>query len=943
MENAMKVRVASAGTGKTTSLVLRYLELLASGVPLRRIAGVTFTRVAADELRQRVAEGVRSVQADGHYLGEPFTTNNDAGDTFAEARRELDGATLTTIHGFMIACLRLVAPQLGLDPNFSVLGEWEAQAIFAEELASLRYLAQDPSHALFAAFDTLDTFMSRPTIAGSERSDDALLQLFAARSLSSQLQAGSGNENRALLAVYEQVYKRYRLRLGGKLLPPSEVERWALLMVRSSSARARLAGRFRMVLVDEFQDVNPVQGEFFRALEQTNITIEVVGDPKQSIYGFRNADVDVFRRALREGEVQPSLDQTRRHSQVILRFLNNLTSAFSDRRWGFSEQEAPEVFAAGSQADVRGKVLLHWVADELPLAELRRYEAHILAQQLRELSRDYPLNRMAVLARSYSGLQYVEEALERLGLPYVLLQGRGYFERIEVRDIYHALRVGVEPTKMSLAAWLRSPFAGLDLAAVDQLLQADDPIQQLATNFPAVHARLMTIRQQVRGTPLEALKFLIREPFIDGQRYVEFLDSRARDNVDALLFTVAEQPPSNLEVLLERLERLSQQTDAGDVPQSGEGIALLTVHRAKGLEWDVLAVFDAGRGDYHPKQPVLVSPGVSADSLVTAERTPETGTPEQLEGLVCLQGSPDYERVYAYLKQRNEQESFRLLYVALSRARDVLLVTGSSSNGRETGWLEALGAINLGVNARTFNRADFVLAQHTYDARALTPLPPRNRDTPPRASTWLDKTFPLQPYPPVFSPSGLKANQEHEKLPFNDPEEGERLPGAGRTVGTLVHYAISQNWSPDNPKHLANLRAQEVMFPFSPSEQDALMADVRALLVNYQALLGHDLPALERRSVDKPELPMALSIGTTVWQGVIDRLYCADGVWYLEDYKTDQVVDAAQYYPQLAFYKRAIYEVQGVTPKVQLVFLRFKQVVVLEPEVLEAALLTISS
>jgi ATP-dependent exoDNAse (exonuclease V) beta subunit len=76
---------------------------------------------------------------------------------------------------------------------------------------------------------------------------------------------------------------------------------------------------------------------------------------------------------------------------------------------------------------------------------------------------------------------------------------------------------------------------------------------------------------------------------------------------------------------------------------------------------------------------------------------------------------------------------------------------------------------------------------------------------------------------------------------------------------------------------------------------------------------------------------------------VIDRLYCADVVWYLEDYKTDQVIDAAQYYPQLAFYKRAIYEVQGVTPKVQLVFLRFKQVVVLEPEVLEAALLTISS
>ena len=74
----MKVRVASAGTGKTTRLVLRYLELLASGVPLSRIAGVTFTRVAADELRQRVAEGVRGVQADGQYLGVPFTAG-DAG------------------------------------------------------------------------------------------------------------------------------------------------------------------------------------------------------------------------------------------------------------------------------------------------------------------------------------------------------------------------------------------------------------------------------------------------------------------------------------------------------------------------------------------------------------------------------------------------------------------------------------------------------------------------------------------------------------------------------------------------------------------------------------------------------------------------------------------------------------------------------------------------
>ena len=250
----MKVRVASAGTGKTTSLVLRYLELIASGTPLRRIAGVTFTRAAADELRQRVGAGIGDLLKTGQYLTHRLQSQDQS--KFEEAKRELDGATLTTIHGFMIESLRLVAPLMGLDPNFSVLGEWEAKALFEEELKSLLYLAAEPSHGLYSAKMLL-----------GKNVEPLLLDLFSQRSLAENLKSDEHSTNLALQKLFEATYKKFEVRLAATLVPPSEVERRALKLVRNPNAVERLAERFKILLVDEFQDVNPLQGAYFEALE----------------------------------------------------------------------------------------------------------------------------------------------------------------------------------------------------------------------------------------------------------------------------------------------------------------------------------------------------------------------------------------------------------------------------------------------------------------------------------------------------------------------------------------------------------------------------------------------------------------------------------------------------------------------------------------------------
>ncbi len=900
----MKVRVASAGTGKTTSLVRRYLELAREGVPLRRIAGVTFTNAAAAELRQRVGAGVREALSNGTYLDLTFT--DDDKPRLEAAERELGGATLSTIHGFMGGVLRLTAPLLGLDQDFSVLGEWEGTAVFEEELKTLLYLAEGPQHGLHS------------TVQRAGRDAYALtLKLFRSRSLAEQYSADKANpEEVAVVALFNAVYARYRVRLGAKLLTPSEVERRALTLIRHPEALKRLTSRYQVLLVDEFQDVNPLQGTFFRALEQGGLQTEVVGDPKQSIYGFRHADVEVFRAALATGEVQSPLNETRRHAVVVNRFLNHLTRKFAEQDWGFSALEAPEVTSVGSQAEKTGRVELHWVTGSVPVGELRAYEAQVLASRLLDLSRTYAPHEMAVLARSHAGLGHVEAALREAGLPSVLLQGRGYYERLEIRDLYHALQVGLEPSGYSLAVWLRSPFAGLMMPEIDKVLGAENPLEKLELEFSEVFTRLQRIREAVRTPPLAALKTLIREPFLGGQRYVDFLEPRARENVDALLFTFASRPPQEVGVLLERLERLSRQTDAGDVPQRGSGVKLLTVHSAKGLEWPVVAVFDTGRMNRVQSEDLYVAPA---------------------GGRVALRGSAAYDELQAQLAEREVGESYRLLYVAASRARDVLLLSGSVKDEQPTGWAKALSDIGFGADAKPYTRPDFVLKAWPVQP-TVSVLEEAAETSGLKTAPWTRRTFPTMHHAPVSSPSSLKRETElHEPLPVTDPDEGERLPGRARTVGTLVHYAISQNWSAANPVHLENLWAQEVMFPFSEDEKSDVIAEVAELLATYEKMLGHELPALASRSEDHAEVPLALPHGGTVWQGIIDRFYCADGVWYLEDYKTDREVVPEHYTFQLALYARVLNQVRGVTPTVQLVYLRAKRVVEVPLSVLEAA------
>src|SRR5690606_28448746 len=211
------------------------------------------------------------------------------------------------------------------------------------------------------------------------------------------------------------------------LTAPAEIERLAIAAVTGNEAMLeRIRSRTEALLVDEYQDVNPTQATFFESLESAGVRVEVVGDPKQSIYLFRNADVEMFRAAKRTGTEGETLSVTYRHSKVITRFLNLLTDHLAQYDLGFGPDAAPQATAAREET---GRLEIHYVNGPGSLANLRVTEARVMARALkaaRDRGREW--REMAILCKGGVAVQILTAGLEAEGVPYVLTRGKNYYQ-----------------------------------------------------------------------------------------------------------------------------------------------------------------------------------------------------------------------------------------------------------------------------------------------------------------------------------------------------------------------------------------------------------------------------------------------------------------------------------------------------------------------------------
>ena len=496
-----------------------------------------------------------------------------------------------------------------------------------------------------------------------------------------------------------------------------------------AQSRFRLEARYRHVLVDEFQDTSRAQwqlvaqlvrnwGEGFGAsADALQPSIFIVGDRKQSIYGFRDADVSVLDEAAGFVAGLRDLDDPRRAISVsfrsapaILSFVNDLFAAVDkvpDRpdRFRYDDTDrfplddaAPEAprddAPAPAQEPCVGLIVGQSITDaaEHVAAEIAALlGTATVRDRARGTRRPAQPSDVAILFRSRDTHREFEKALAARGVSTYVYKGLGFFDADEVQDAVALLRFLADPqSNLRASAFLRSRIVRLSDAAVAALAPGVASALTSPEPPPAVDALdeddrriLELVRRSIPGwlsyvdrlTPSELLSHILAETAygyeLRGVRY-----RQARENLKklrALVRRYQNRGYATLARVAEHIERLAVGDESNAAIDAHDAVSLMTVHASKGLEYPIVFVVNMSRGTGNARAPIRIAADVKGEASVA---------------IADYQSEADEDT-----SAREREETKRLLYVALTRARDRLYLSGSVANGQFRPTRGALGDV----------------------------------------------------------------------------------------------------------------------------------------------------------------------------------------------------------------------------------------------------------
>jgi len=566
------------------------------------------------------------------------------------------------------------------------------------------WITSNPKTALQTLRSTCESLLPLPANA-DPRADLALLTLLPAlRALHARAQSHYAEDKRQQRA-----------------LDFDDLEAMAsTLLLQNAAVRAEWQREVQALLVDEFQDTNGRQRDLLRAIAGDRGVLFMVGDAKQSIYRFRGADVRVFRSertALEAGAgTSMALAHSFRSHPNLLQRLNTLLAEALPPAEGDDLPPWVEPFAP----------LIAGKTDEIPALNAPFVEVHLgvgtksggameiaadaLAARLWELHRaGTPWEAMALLCRRVTSFAPYEDAFERFGIPYVTTAGAGFHQRPEVRDLLNALRALADPAdNQALAGFLRSPMVGMsdgDLLLLHERIAPPGSRVEIAPGawwaavqeFQSAAASLGTasravalvreVGQMVGRTPVSALIAALLERTGYEAALIAAGNHRAARNLAKLLEDAQRTPQASVRAFLAEIHELSTAgARTGEARTEAAGsVQIMTIHAAKGLEFPVVVIGDAG-GRPQGRQTALML--------------------DETHGLLFPAGEGGakgilYQQAAELDGQMEEAEAGRLLYVAATRAQERLIVSGTARLNAEgvpqpEHWLRTLaGALGL--------------------------------------------------------------------------------------------------------------------------------------------------------------------------------------------------------------------------------------------------------
>jgi len=538
--------LAGAGSGKTRVITRRISYLLATGVAPQEILAITFTNKAADEMRQRVA-------------------------ALCGPKLRGEQVWLSTFHSMCARLLRAHAECLGRSPAFSIYDD-------ADTIQAIRQALKDCDL-------TAETWAPAKV---ARAVSEAKAQLLGA------------DEYAAAASTYFQmgvarVYRRYStiLHANNAMDFDDLLLQVALLLRHVPYVCERYQERFRHILIDEYQDTNHAQYVIAKTLAARHRNICVTGDPDQSIYGWRGADIGnilAFERDYPDAKVV-RLEQNYRSTKVILRAASALICHNFQRKHKELWTENPE------------GVLLRFLACEDEQDEARTVTRDIAARVRQGMS----FGNIAVFYRTNAQSRSLETALREFDIPYAIVAGTSFFARREIRDLVAYLRVMVNPhDEVALERVLNVPPRGLGGRSVGRL-RAWAQGRGCTLHEALLHAAETGLRgtqaaaAQELGVLLEEIRSgagglatTCLQALIDRLNYVAYVQKHLSDaedrlnNVRELVSAAAEydraNPEGGVAGFLERIALVSDQ-DAYDGTR--QAVSLMTLHAAKGLEFSL--------------------------------------------------------------------------------------------------------------------------------------------------------------------------------------------------------------------------------------------------------------------------------------------------------------------------------------------------------------------